>query len=76
MIPIPGDTTGDCYLNTAEVAQALGTTRGFVSVLRSREARGEGTCPPSFRFGRTLLTRRSSLAAWLESLEESGEVVE
>ena len=75
MIPVPGDTTGDCYLSTAELADILGCTRGYVSVLRSREARGEGTAPPSFRFGRTLLTRRSAAAAWLEGLEESGAAV-
>jgi hypothetical protein len=74
MIPVPGDTTGDAYLNTAEVAQLLGVHRSYVSVLRTRMANGEGSAPESFRFGRTLFTRRSSVARFLEELEHGGEV--
>jgi hypothetical protein len=64
MIPVPGDTTGDCYLNTAELAQLLGVHRSYVSVMRSRH-----DAPASFRFGRTLFTRRSEAARYLEELE-------
>ena len=69
MIPVPGAEDGDCYLSTAELADILGCTRGYVSVLR-----GRNDAPSSFRFGRTLLTRRSEAARYLEAKEHGGEV--
>ena len=71
MIPVPGDATGDCYLTTAEVAAALGVHRSYVSVMRSRH-----NSPPSFRFGKTLLTRQSAIATWLEEQEGQADVEE
>jgi hypothetical protein len=70
MIPVP-DESGDVYWNTAEVAEALGCTRSYVSVLRSRAKEGKGSAPPSFQFGRTLWTRKSAVAAWLSEQEET-----
>jgi hypothetical protein len=71
MLQIPGDESGDVYLSTAEVAELLQCTRGHVSTLRSRAARGEGPELAGFRFGRSFLTRRSSVRAFLEGLEDT-----
>jgi predicted DNA-binding transcriptional regulator AlpA len=72
MLPIPNDESGDCYLTTSEVADVLGCTRSFVSVMR-----GRNNAPPSFKFGKTLLTRKSSIATWLlEQEKRPAEVAE
>ena len=74
MLPVPGDDS-DVYMNTAEVAEALGCTRTHVSVLRSRARKGDENgneaAPAWFRFGRTLYTRRSSVARFMENLERT-----
>jgi excisionase family DNA binding protein len=66
---IPLDDENDAYLTTGEVAEMLGVHKSYISVLR-----GRGDSLPSFRFGRVLLTRRSTVINFLAQEEHADDV--